>query len=313
MGEIVFSTGSKENFLEDVHILARRWAENPRVVPVVGPAIKATVVEKASALFIEEGLVLALLDPPAEVLRESEAALKVLKERAGVILYFTSPGAELPASLDAVKVNLEQEGDKRIREKVLAAVKADGKKMTDKAFALLKERARDEGLLAEELAKLISYVGDRAVIGVKDVAAVVTETQHERDFIALSEAIARKNRKEVVAILDALLSQGMNTLAIHGFMTRHISPPPGQGGGRVFQRGVRFPRFLEDVPQTEGRPRSGAGREEAVSRLPEAVLRLQPRQNEPEILEGDPSFLPCHALPVRCPGEEGHATRQDGF
>ncbi|MGD0229618.1 MAG: hypothetical protein ABSC19_04560, partial [Syntrophorhabdales bacterium] len=186
MGEIVFTVGSKENFVEDVHLLARQWLESPRIVAVTGPAIKETLVEKASALFVEEDLVLALLDPSREMIHETEAALKVVKERAAVIIYSTSPDLDLPASLGASRVNLEQEREKRIKERVLAAVRADGKKMTDKAFALLKERIRDETLMDAELAKLISFVGDKELIGVKDIAAVVTETQHEEDFIALS-------------------------------------------------------------------------------------------------------------------------------
>ncbi len=123
--------------------------------------------------------------------------------------------------MGAVRIAVEQEKEKRFKEKVLAAVRADGKKMTDKAYALLKERIRDESLLEGELAKLIGYVGDRTVVETKDVAAVITE-MHEEDFITLSEAIARKDKKQIMSILETLLSQGLNLLAIHSFMSRHI-------------------------------------------------------------------------------------------
>ena len=222
MGQIVFTIGSKENFFEDVNLLALRWSREPRIVTLTGPAIRQAVTEKASALFIEEGLVLALLDPSKEVIRQIEAGLRVLKERAGVIIYSTSDDPGLPPSLGAVRVDLEQEREKRIKERVRAAVRADGKKMSDKAFALLKERIRDEALMEGELAKLISYVGDKEVIEAKDVAAVVTEELHEEDLIALSDAMARRNKKEILAILETLLGQGMNILAIHGFMTRYM-------------------------------------------------------------------------------------------
>ena len=162
MGQIVLTVGSKENFLEDVNFIARQWSENPRIVTATGPAIREAVVERASALFIEENLVLALLDPSREVIGEIEAALGVVKERVGVIVYCTSDGLSLPASLGATRLDLEQEKEKRIKERVLAALRADGKKMTDKAFALLKERVRDEAFLQEELAKLIGYAGDRS-------------------------------------------------------------------------------------------------------------------------------------------------------
>lgn len=187
---------------------------------IQGPAAKGVVVEKASSLFVEEDLVLVVLDPPRALLNEIATTLNVLKERAGVIIYSTLPELDLPPSLDAVRITVEKEKEKRIKDKVLAAVRADGKKMTDKAYALLKERIRDEALLAQELAKLINYVGDKKLIEVKDVAAIVTEVREE-DFIRLSEAMARKDKKQIIAILETLLSQGLSLLAVHGFMTRH--------------------------------------------------------------------------------------------
>ncbi len=222
MERIVFTIGSKENFFEDVNLLALKWSREPRIVTLTGPAIGPAVTEKASALFIEESLVLALLDPSKEVIRQIEASLRAVSVRAGVIIYSTSDDPGLPPSLGAVRVDLEQEREKRIKERVLAAVRADGKKMSDKAFALLKERIRDEALMEGELAKLISYVGEKGVIEAKDVAAVVTQEQHEEDLIALSDAMARKNKKETLGILETLLGQGMNILAVHGFMTRYM-------------------------------------------------------------------------------------------
>ena len=56
-----------------------------------------------------------------------------------------------------------------IKERVLTMVRAEGKKMTDRAFALLKERLRDEAFLEPELAKLMSYVGEKQLIEAKDV------------------------------------------------------------------------------------------------------------------------------------------------
>jgi hypothetical protein len=217
----VLAFGLKDNFLEDVHLLSKNWTEGAHIVVVPGTAIKQTVLEKASALFIEENLVLALLDPPAKIIEELAIPLNVLKDRVGIIIYSTSPDFTLSPSLEVERVNMEKEKQERVKGKVLAAVRLDGKKMTDKAYALLKERVRDEALLDQELAKLIDYVGDKKLIEVKDVAAVVTDIREE-DFITLSEAMARKDRKQIMVILDTLLSQGMNLLAIHGFMSRHI-------------------------------------------------------------------------------------------
>jgi DNA polymerase III delta subunit len=237
MAQVVFAVGSKENFPADVSLLAKRWSENPRVVAVTGPAIKETVAQKASALFAEEDLVLALLDPPREVIDQIETSLTMLKEKVGVIIYSTSADLDVPASLGAVRVALDREREKRIKKRVLATVRAEGKKMTDRAFTLLKERVLDEAFLEEELAKLISYVGEKGLIEVRDVAAVVTEV-HEEDFIALSEAIARRNKKEVISVLETLLSQGMNILAIHGFLARHLRLLLQAKDGEGFFKGV---------------------------------------------------------------------------
>ena len=221
MDRLILAFGSKDFFLEDVHFLARKWTETPRVATATGAAIKELVIDKASALFSEEDLVVVLLDPPKDLLGKIAGPLAVLKERAWVIIYSTSPDLDVPAELGAVKIAVEQEKEKRFKEKVLAAVRADGKKMTDKAFAFLREKILDESLLEGELAKLIGYVGDKAVIETKDVAAVVTE-MHEESFITLSDAVARKDKKQMMLILETLLSQGMNVLAVHGFLARHI-------------------------------------------------------------------------------------------
>jgi DNA polymerase III delta subunit len=221
MAGIVLAFGSKDNLVEDVHLLSKKWSENARIVFVSGSSVREAILEKASALFVEENLVLVLADPSPDVVNELVTTLSLLAERTGIIIYSTVSNFALPSSLDAERVNMETEKQQRIKGKVLAAVRADGKKMTDKAYGLLKERVKDEALLDQELAKLISYVGDKKVIEAKDVVAVVTELDEE-DFINLSEAIARKDRKRIITILDILLAQGTNLLAIHSFMARQI-------------------------------------------------------------------------------------------
>jgi len=221
MGRIVVASGSKDYFTEDVLFLSRGWSENPRIVTAAASAARGIVLDLASALFIEPDLVLALLDPAEEAVRALTNPLLVLKERANVIIYATTPGFEVPAELGAERVVVEKEKEKRFKDRVLAEVRAERKKMTDRAYALLKERVPDEALLIGELGKLVAFVGEKTVIDAKDVAAVVTE-MHEEDFITLSEAMARKDRKEIVRIVGTLLSQGLSPLAINGFMTRHV-------------------------------------------------------------------------------------------
>lgn len=252
MNPIIVAAGSKDNFMEDVHLLSRDWGEVPRIVTVTGSAVRETVVEKASALFVEPNLVLVLLDPAKETIENMAGPLEVLKERAHVIIYFTTPGFEIPSELGAVRIAVEKEKEKRFKEKVLAIVRSGGKKMTDKAYALLKERVRDEALLDGELAKLVAYVGGKGVIDTKDVAAIVTE-MHEEDFITLSDAMARKDRKEIMTIIETLLSQGMNLLAIHGFMTRHVRLLlQARDAAGFFKEASDFRAFSKDFGKLKG-------------------------------------------------------------
>lgn len=218
---LTLAFGYKDNLVEDVHFLARQSTENPKIVMIAGPRAKEMLMERTSGLFVDESVVLVLADPSRKFIDDVEGVLEILKKKMNIIIYTTSPDLSLPAGLGAVRVTMEKEKEKRIREKVRAAMRADGKKMTEKALALLQERLRDEALLDEELSKLMSYTVDKKVIDAKDVEAVITEVREE-DFITLADAIARRNRKDVLAILETLLSQGMNILVVQAFMARHI-------------------------------------------------------------------------------------------
>ena len=163
MGDIVVAIGSKETAVEDVTLLARKWLENPKIVAVSGPDIKGAVIEKSSALFIDGNLVLALLDPEQKTLQEVHNQLLTLKEKAFVIVYYTAAQPDIPAFLGKAPVQLEQNRDKRVRDRVLALTRARGKKMTDKAFAALSQRVKEESLLESELNKVLSYQDRRGV------------------------------------------------------------------------------------------------------------------------------------------------------
>jgi len=221
MGEIVVAIGSKDNLVEDISLLARKWSENPKVVTLSGPALKPGIAEKASALFLDTNIVLALIDPDPGLLDDVKDHLSLLKEKINSIVYYTEAKPEVPAYLGSARLHIEQDREMRVRERVLSSVRARRKKMTDKAFALLKERVKDEVLLEQELDKLIDYAGDKDTIELKDVAAVVTQT-HEDTLIALFEAIAQRNQKELIAILQNLLAQGVHILAIQNYLVRQL-------------------------------------------------------------------------------------------
>ncbi len=221
MGEIIVAIGSKDTLVEDIALLARKWLENPAVVVLSGAGMKAGIAEKASALFLDTNIVLALIDPDHNIIESMKDQLLSLKEKINSIVYYTEAKPDVPAFLGKARLQLEQDRDMRLRERVLSFVRAHHKKMTDKGFALLKERVRDEVLLEGELRKLLDYVGDKETIEQRDVAALVAET-HEDTLIALFEAMSRKDHKGMVAILENLLAQGVHLLAIQNYLARQI-------------------------------------------------------------------------------------------
>ena len=221
MGEIIVAVGSKDSLVEDTSLLAAKWLDNPKIVALTGPSIRAGIVEKASALFIDTNVVLAILDPDRRDLEAVKEQFLTLKERLNSIVYYTSLKPDIPSFLESAPVQMEQDRALRMRERVLSLTRARRKKMTDKAFALLKERIRDESSLHQELGKLLDYVGDKETIELRDVAAVVTET-HEDTLITLFDAMAQRNHKDLIGILENLLSQGAHILAIQSFLVRQI-------------------------------------------------------------------------------------------
>jgi DNA polymerase III delta subunit len=221
MGETIVAIGSKDNLVEDISLLARKWLENPKIVTLTGPDMKAGIVDKASALFLDTNIVLALLDPDRKLLEAVKDQLLTLKERINVIVYYTGLKSDVPSFLGGAPVHMEQDREMRMRERVLSFTRECRKKMTDKAFALFKERVRDESLLEPELGKLLNYVGDKETIELRDVAAVVTQT-HEDTLITLFDAMAQRNHKEFIGILENLLTQGVHILAVQSFLVRQI-------------------------------------------------------------------------------------------
>ncbi len=221
MERLAVVIGSKETIVEDISILARKWLENPKIVAVTGPDIKGAVVEKASSLFIDTNLVLALVDPEQNALLEIKDQFLTLKEKIHIVIYYADSKPDLPAFIDTAPVQLEQDRDTRIRDRVLSLTRARRKKMTDKAFALVKERIKDESLLEPELTKVLDYVGDKETVELKDAAAVITQT-HEDTLIALFEAMAQKDHKQLISILENLLAQGLHILAIQNFLVRQV-------------------------------------------------------------------------------------------
>jgi DNA polymerase III delta subunit len=221
MKALLVASGSKENILEDIHVLAGRFTDHPAITIAQGKDLRRVVIEKASNLFLADNLVIAVIDPDTADIRALKPNLDALEERAGLIVYITGEAREVCELLQTKPVVLEQDRDKRIKERVRAVLKRNGKKMTDKAFALLTSRIRDESILEQEVLKLISYAGDRTTIDSKDIGMVVTET-HEDTLMVLFDAFSRMDKKEVLNIFEGLVENGQHILAIHSYLVNQM-------------------------------------------------------------------------------------------
>ncbi len=224
MKDILIAVGSKENAGEDIGVLTRQFHDTPQNIIVSGSDIKDVVIDTASSLFLEERLVLTLIDPDKRIIEEIKPQLQSLKGRVPVIIYLTSATKPEYPGIDGEVIVMEKDAEKRLKERVSAILKKYGKLMTDKAFEALKERLRDEAVLETEIIKLINYVGDKKKIDSKDVMDITAHT-HQDDLIGFFEAFASRDKKRMIYILDNLINN-MNLpsetaiIIIHSFIVR---------------------------------------------------------------------------------------------
>ncbi len=245
MIDIIIALGTRENVLEDVHILSRKSVDNPEVFIATGKDIKNSVIEKASALFIENNFILVLLDPPDDLINTLKTQLLSLKEKIQIILYYTSASNDFHKPIEGNIVVLEKERGKRIKERVLSILKKHGKIMTDKGFQALKEKIKDESILEMELMKIINFIGDKQEIKSKDVLSVVTET-HEESLFSLFDALALMKKKEALNIFENLLLNGLHILAIQGYLVKQTRLMlQAKDMEEVFKAGSEYSHFLK--------------------------------------------------------------------
>ena len=243
MSDIIIALGDRDNVFEDISILAKKVSENPEVIISTGKEIKNHIIEKSSALFIEQNIVMAFVDPSDEIIHSLEHQLLVLKERLQIILYYTSATKDFKKPIEGKEITFSKDKEKRTREHVLGILKKYDKVMTDKAFTVFKKKIKDESILEMELIKLINFIGERKEIRSKDVLAVVTET-HEDSLFSLFDELSRMKKKEALNILENLLQNRLPIIAIQGFLvkqTRLLLQAKDMEG--IFQPGLEYPLF----------------------------------------------------------------------
>lgn len=91
-----------------------------------------------------------------------------------------------------------------------------GKRVDHAGEARLAELVGDDArTLAQELAKLVAYVGDRKVIGADDVDAMVTRVASD-PFFALGNAVEARDLPAALGVLSRSLADGASTFMILG-------------------------------------------------------------------------------------------------
>jgi DNA polymerase III delta subunit len=223
MKDIIIAVGSKENLLEDIHAIAKQLVSNPEIIIASGKEkeMRNIIIEKASNLFINEDLVLVVVDPGHALIDELKGQLEVLKEKISVVIFTTNASDKISEHIDGKVMVLEQDKEKRLKGKVRSFLQGHTKKMTDKAFDLLIQRIKDESILESELTKLVAFVGEKDTIESKDIKAIVGET-HEDSLMALFEAFQKFDKKEMLAIFENLIENGQYILAIHSYLVNQI-------------------------------------------------------------------------------------------
>ena len=182
-----------------------------------------------------------------------------------------------------------------------------GKKIAPEAARLLVSRAGGEArVLASELEKLASYVGDRPNIESKDVLDLVPQTAGE-DFFAMTNALETRDAKGLLLAIEAETELGAPPLKIlaglaSGF--RGLLLTRAQLGEQGVQKGMSFQEFERRVFPKIAEADKRAGR-----KAPAPVPSLQARRGL--------AALPPHragggarALRRRgCRGQAGHGWR----
>lgn len=95
-------------------------------------------------------------------------------------------------------------------------------KFTEEAMALFCRRVGSNlQEIAGELEKLVTFLGDRTLVDVDDVAAIVSDTRIDSVF-ELTDAIGRRNPSRALALLGRLLADGTAPLVVLAMMVRHF-------------------------------------------------------------------------------------------
>ncbi len=216
MGGILVRKVERSLLLSDIHETARRLSPFCKVLTVEGEEIKREIRNLSSSLFPPEDLVLVLVDPRKETLKEIESSLYDLSKKIWIIICETEHSDKV-----AKKGYLGEERERRLKKKVLSFLKGFGKTMTDKAFNLFARNVTDDAFVENELLKLVNYVGEREQIRSKDVEEITIRTE-EATLFSLFEIIKETDKRKILKVLNNLFDCGFHPLLINTYLERLV-------------------------------------------------------------------------------------------
>jgi len=190
---------------------ARKWL--PRILEIcsdsgLSEASGTDKIERLEEIFksgLPAGNCLILT---AEDVDKRKKLYKIVAE-AGVVHHFGAVKSET-----AKKETLQRQAQRLLE--------SQGKKLSPAAWvALGRKTGFDLRRSMSELEKLISYVGDKALIDKDDVEEAVGRTKEDNIF-ALTTALSEKNQLAALDALKNLLDQGTHHLMILTMMIREI-------------------------------------------------------------------------------------------
>ncbi|MGB8887623.1 MAG: DNA polymerase III subunit delta [Candidatus Korobacteraceae bacterium] len=183
-----------------------------------------------------------------------------------------------------------EEGD-AVKWAIETAGAQDVRLDTDAARELVDSLGNDMMMIANELEKLVLYVGDKKRITLGDVETLVLAAK-QRSFYELTDAISARDRGRALAVLDAILSTGDGDEAAIGhlymlartfrqmlvILERNVRD--SRALWQALWQGFRIPPFAaEDIIRQARRYKSRRELTSAIRRVARADLAL--RSNPP--------------------------------
>ncbi len=158
--------------------------------------------------------------PPDNILLLSAEAVDKRKQ---LFTFIKKEGLVVDCSVEAGASAAAQKGQKEVlREMVMKSLSAFQKKIAPQALELLFERVGFHPVaVVMETEKLALYIGDRDVITVEDLNAMVGRTREDALF-ELTDAFGKHQSARALVLLHRLLEQGMHGLAILATMRNYL-------------------------------------------------------------------------------------------